>query len=541
MHFVQNNRYGRPSDAQAAADAIPILVDNTYHLFHLATPPHTIHHPPRLRSSWFRLRSTDLQSWTRDSKAVLVPGESSSDPDSDGVWTGSAIVDARGNMEIFYTGYNLSEGGRQVILRASADDRHGTSFTKTGKTPIRIVSPDSNRAAFEDIDFRDPYVFFNEEESRYWMLVGTRLSSGPKWTRGCLALLTSPDLQDWSLEPEPFYAPNDMYCPECPELFSLPNGKWYLVYSRFAAPDAGTVYRMADSPYGPFHKPKDGSQGRLDGRRWYAAKSCPKASDPSKRIYFGWAGDFNRKDGKWLWGGDMALPREVSADEDGYLRIDPVEEAIAASFGNPIEKRHCLSNPSIRLSSIGNTITEVLDVPIKAESLEYMLEFGIGPHDAQSFGLLFRSDADMRSHRISFIPRGNGTMELTLLTDLPPLDDFWADQYQLYLPRNVDGPEIVRHCGLSVKEKIRLIVSGELIQLFCGGRSITFRVAVPRPSGLSNGAVNGAVNGTANGAVNGTHAVNGDHAVQSIKELAFFVEDGKVDFEDVRLSRPSIQ
>lgn len=49
--------YRRPSSTQAAADAIPILVDGTYHLFHLTTPPNTIHHPQRLRSAWSHLKS----------------------------------------------------------------------------------------------------------------------------------------------------------------------------------------------------------------------------------------------------------------------------------------------------------------------------------------------------------------------------------------------------------------------------------------------------------------------------------------------------
>lgn len=182
------------------------------------------------------------------------------------------------------------KNGKQVIIHATSQDRVGTHFTKSAE-PINIVSDAANRATFEEIDFRDPYVLYNEDEKCYWMLVGTRLAKGPHWTRGCLALLTSKDLKEWSLEPEPFYAPNDMMCPECLELFSLPNGKWYLVYSRFSAPNAGTVYRVSDSPRGPFRNPRDGSGGRLDGRRWYAAKSCQKANDASKRIFFGWIAD----------------------------------------------------------------------------------------------------------------------------------------------------------------------------------------------------------------------------------------------------------
>lgn len=191
---------------------------------------------------------------------------------------------------------------------------------------------------FEDIDFRDAHVSWQESESCYWMLVATRLRTGAFWTRGCLALFTSPDFEVWTVDPKRFYAPNDMFCPECPELFSLPNGKHYLVYSRFHAPDAGTVYRVADSPRGPFRTPRASSGGRFDARRWYAAKSCPKAGDPSKRIYFGWVAD--KLDGQWSWGGDMAMPREVFADENGHLVVHPCPEILSATFAPGFGSRY---------------------------------------------------------------------------------------------------------------------------------------------------------------------------------------------------------
>lgn len=69
---------------------------------------------------------------------------------------------------------------------------HGSSLTKP-KGPIPVVSK-QGLAAFESIDFRDPYVFWNAAEEKYWMLVATRLAKGPHWTRGAVALLTSSDL-----------------------------------------------------------------------------------------------------------------------------------------------------------------------------------------------------------------------------------------------------------------------------------------------------------------------------------------------------------
>jgi hypothetical protein len=152
--------YARPPTSAAAGDTIPVLLDDEYHLFHLASPSNTVHFPSRVRCSWLRQRSKDLLAWKRDSDPVIPPGPSKDNPDGSGAWTGSAVL----------------------------------------------------------------------------------------------------------------------------------------------GPDVG------EGPRGPFRSPRDGSGGRFDGRRWYAAKSCPKAGDPSKRSAFAWVHDFNQDDGKWLWGGSFTNP-----------------------------------------------------------------------------------------------------------------------------------------------------------------------------------------------------------------------------------------
>ncbi|KAL1632847.1 hypothetical protein SLS56_003337 [Neofusicoccum ribis] len=519
----QSSSYRRPSSTQAAADAIPILVDDTYHVFHLATPPNTVHHPPRLRSSWHRLRSTDLVSWVRDERPALRPGKTPDAPDADGAWTGSAVEGPDGNMHIFYTGYSLAAGGKQVILHAASADKHGSAFTQA-TTPITMISPTAD-SLFEDIDFRDPYVFFNPAESCYWMLVATRLASGPYWTRGCIALLTSPDLDTWTVDPEPLVAPNDLFCPECPELFSLPNGKWYLVYSRFSSPNAGTVYKVADSPRGPFRTPRAASGGRLDARRWYAAKSCPKAGDPTKRVYFGWIADRYDGDGKWLWGGDMGTPREVSFDENGHLVVQPSQEALQAAFATAAEVDADQVPTDLQLSSIGKTSAHFLPVQHSTDPVDYLFQFNVASHDAPSFGVLLRVDGNMNGHRLRFEPTAPNVFDVVLLSDSPPLDDFWADQYKLYLPRAVDGPEIARHTGIVVSGTVTIVVQANVLEIFVGGRSISYRL--PQRSAPEAIVSHGNTNNETNGKV--------EDARQEIKELGIFVEDGTVKLANVLL------
>lgn len=491
---LEKSSFYRPSAAQASADAIPIRVDNTYHIFHLTTPPFTTHHPPRLRSSWSRIRSRNLVDWSRDEQAVISPGSDAVSPDADGAWTGCAFVGPDERMHIFYTGYNLAQGGKQTILQTVADDKHGSSFPRQGK-PIQVINSEQAASRFEDIDFRDAYVFRNESIGEYWMLVATRLSQGPHWSRGCIALLTSPDLESWSMQPEPLYSPQDMHCPECPELFPLPNGKWYLVYSRFAAPDAGTVYRISDSPYGPFRIPCDGSRGRLDGRRWYAAKSCESATKATERVYFGWIADRCEADGKWLWGGDLALPRIATAKPDGHLQIKIAPQV--ASLFKDNASAVSLAGADLRMQALGTLETKFLDCKTNNVTDDLLVEFEVAKVAASSFGLILRSDVELKAHKIVFNATRHGTFNVVLLCDQPPLDDFWADQYDLHLARPVDGPDIVRHNDIDLSGAITLALRSHCLELFCDGKSISFRLPDC-----------------------------GDHE----RRLGLFVQDGTVDF-----------
>ncbi|KAI1841019.1 hypothetical protein JX266_012800 [Neoarthrinium moseri] len=504
----ENGSFRRISPAQAAADAIPLLVDDTYHVFHLVTPPYTRHHPPRLRSTWWRMRSQNLVDWNRDSGPSIRPGDGVDAPDADGAWTGAAVLGPDGNMNIFYTGYNLSQNGKQVILRSRSQDRHGSRFECPGK---EISFTGAGRSKLEDIDFRDPFIFYNESEAQYWMIIASRLAGGPHWSRGCIALLKSKDLDTWSFAPEPLYSPNDMFCPECPELFGLPNGKWYLVYSRFHAPNSGTVYRVADSPYGPFRIPRDGSHGRLDGRRWYAAKSCPKAGDPGKRIYFGWIGDYIDEEGKWLWGGDLGLPREVSADEKGNLRVDVVPEAERLFYETSMKISSVDLPSELSLSSTGSTVITYPELG-DAEKRDLLVKFDIRSCEAHSFGLVIEADKTQKGHRLQIVPAGEDTYTVTLFTDFPPLDDFWADQYDLHLARPVDGPEIVRHELVKLTKDITMFLRGRLLEIFCGGRSVSFRL----PNSIST-----------------SLSTQTEQKTSRTQRLGWFVEDGEVKLSKV--------
>jgi beta-fructofuranosidase len=309
------------------------------------------------------------------------------------------------------------------------------------------------------------------------MLIACRLRGGPKWRRGCVALATSPDLITWSVEPAPLYSPMNTYCPECPELFEL-LGRWYLVYSRFSE-NAATVYRIADDPRGPWRVP---GRESFDGRRWYAAKSMPTTD---ARIFFGWVHDRDgaTDTGTWLWGGDFAAPREVTAAASGALQTR-LPRHVADSFNRPLPFKiaETLSSDreqqegSLQLGDTGRFAWRTIDMP----AAEYLFSCRFRTNDDPStFGLLLRPDGDLAAHAIVF-DRIRRTVSLERWP--PPLDSFWADLVgRSGEVREVDGPRLVEHPldwsldGAGIE--CQLLISGSIIECYISKSVVlTYRI-----------------------------------------------------------------
>lgn len=312
--------YRRSSDGAAAGDSVPFKHGGAYHLFHLGCPIDSLgkQYPYRCTTTQRHAVSTDLVNW-KELPTALKPGPD--DYDRDGTWTGS-IVERKGTYYLFYTGHHAGAHNPQTICVSTSSD--GVDFSKSPKNPI--IKPDPK--IFENIDFRDPYIFWNEEEKKYWMLIAARLAAGPERRRGTIALATSDDLVAWSA-PQPFYSPWNTMCPECPEMFKLGDW-WYLLYSHFSE-NMKTTYRISRSSRGPWKVPRVPG---VDGRRLYAAKSL---QDGDRRIL--WGSIYERvglsNDSDWTYGGDFGVLRQLKSLKDGTLAVSLPAE-VAASFGKKV-------------------------------------------------------------------------------------------------------------------------------------------------------------------------------------------------------------
>lgn len=81
----------------------------------------------------------------------------------------------------------------------------------------------SDNQIYAPVHWRDPFVFWCEEENCWWMIFAAQ-KQGMTTRRGCVGLCKSDDLHHWSYC-DPIYAPMNAQCAfECPDLFKMETG-----------------------------------------------------------------------------------------------------------------------------------------------------------------------------------------------------------------------------------------------------------------------------------------------------------------------------
>ncbi len=299
----------KPADGWAA-DFIPLYVNGEYHLFYLKDYRDKAKYGEG--TPWFHLSTRDFVHFVDHGEALPRGTEQEQDLY---VFTG-CTYEHDGLYHIFYTGHNphFRAAGKpeQAVMHATSNDL--ITWEKDPANPILFA--DFER--YEPHDWRDPFVFWNEEVQEFWMLLAARNKTGPGNRRGVTALAASKDLKNWEIR-DNFWSPDLYFTHECPDLFRWGEW-WYLVYSTFSERMI-THYRMSRSLAGPWTAPTNDS---FDGRAFYAAKT---ASDGKRRFAFGWdpsrTGETDT--GGWNWGGHLVV-HEIFQQHDGSLTVAPPPE-----------------------------------------------------------------------------------------------------------------------------------------------------------------------------------------------------------------------
>lgn len=311
------NFFYKPEDAWSA-DFIPLYVNGHFYLFYLLDwRDHTKHGEG---TPWYLLTTDDFVHFTEHGSMLARGSQAEQDLY---VFTGSAL-EADGQYHIFYTGHNphLRASGKpeQAVMHATSADM--LSWEKHPEETFFAPT-----IGYEPHDWRDPFVFWNEERAEYWMLLAARRQTGPARQRGCTALCTSRDLKTWDIQ-DPLWEPNLYFTHECPDLFRIGDW-WYLIFSEFS--DATlTRYRMSRSLSGPWIAPPDDA---FDGRAFYAAKST---TNGDRRLLFGWnpTREGDSDEGRWQWGGNLVV-HEIVQESDGTLAVKVPHEVMDA-FATPV-------------------------------------------------------------------------------------------------------------------------------------------------------------------------------------------------------------
>lgn len=435
-------------------DAIPFYWKGEYHIFCLKAPESS--NPVlRFKTSWGHLTSTDLIHW-EELPVTLEPGPQGS-PDTAGVWTGS-VIEREGLFHIFYTGYNSKDPVYpQTICHATSKDL--IKWKKDYDNPVLKSDPER----YETKDWRDPYVFWNEDSKEYWMLLTARTKSGPFLRRGCIVLVTSDDLTRWKIDSN-FWCPNLCFCIECPDLFRWDN-KWYLIWSKFSNP-VGTYYRIADSIKGPWCTPP---AHRLDGKYFYAAKT---AGDGSRRFAFAWIpvrlGEWDS--GYWEWGGDLVIPHELIKQDDGTLAFRCPSEIIN-SYTRTLSvdiKAHLGKWNKQGQTIKGERMDGLGYATIPVETDDFLLEISVSfEAGTPSAGILLRADYDFSQ---GYMVRLDPVFQRVVIDHWPlPVDVPWLALTPPGLSASTDpSPLVEQPLKIIVGKPIecKIFISNSTIQVF---------------------------------------------------------------------------
>lgn len=372
----------KPQDAWVG-DLIPYYEDGTFYGFYL--------HDPRIKDKEYAEETTWHLVTTKDFVHLDYRGEAiargADDRPNKNAYTGSVIKDKDGLYHAFYTAYNedykINGKSIQSVMQAVGTD---LEHLETVEDFLFVADGEM----YEEFDWRDPYVYWNEDEQCYDMLLAARLKNCGDLRGGCTALCKSKDLIHWTYE-RPFYAPQMYITMECPEVFKM-GDYWYLVFSTFS--DRFTThYRMSRSLKGPWVIPDDDV---FDTRADYAIKT---ASDGDRRFAFGWiASKYGNTDfGPWEWGGTMVFHELVQNQETGELHVKVIP-GVKEFYSHRAEDTPVITyNGTAQMTETGVSLeSETLGAALhEIQGDCFSIEMDIHVESGHEFGVALHTDSGM--------------------------------------------------------------------------------------------------------------------------------------------------
>lgn len=270
-------------------DVMPFYDDGVMNIYHLRNIKNGIYYHPISR-----LTTTDYVNYVDE--GVAINYEEVPNSVDAALGTGSFIKDNNGVYHCFYTGHNDNGQQDDVKLPFNEVIRHATSPDQKEWTKVE----EFKIYGYEN-DFRDPYVYYDGEDERYYMLVTTR-----DYGCGVIKRYSAESLDATSAEwkDEGIFFRNDAgdYNMECPSYIEY-NGFYYLAYSE-QGQNRVTHYRYRTEKDGEW---KRFDRDSIDSSGFYAGR-LEKAGD---ELYaFAWCAELSGGSvGDFDWGGNLVAHR----------------------------------------------------------------------------------------------------------------------------------------------------------------------------------------------------------------------------------------
>ena len=183
-----------------------------YHIFYQWNPFGCEHKTKH----WALVKTTDFVNFTKP-KIILKPEDWF---DKNGCYSGGAYV-KDDTLKLFYTGNVRNEKNERESYQCIVDYNKDDTFKKRG--PIISKQPEGYTA-----HFRDPMIFFNEEEGNYYMVLGVQRDN----LTGTALIYKSNDIEKWELVGELKTDMKDFgYMWECPNMIKVADNKYAFLFS----------------------------------------------------------------------------------------------------------------------------------------------------------------------------------------------------------------------------------------------------------------------------------------------------------------------
>jgi beta-fructofuranosidase len=389
-----------------------------YHLFYQknANGPYWGH------IHWGHMTSPDLLRWTEQPMALTPePG-----PDSEGCWSGSAIV-ANDRIVLVYTG---GDGKRASICMASSED--GLHFTKHPGNPV-IDAPPSTVGVKE---FRDPFLW--KQGTEYRMIIGSGISD----VGGTALLYRSHDLTSWSYVKPLLIGDkaNSGVFWEMPAFIKI-GDRHVLIVCEVPGRASYWVGTWENDEFTVLSS----TPQRLDLFNHFLSPT-PYVDENGRAIAIGIAPETRASIETWQagWAHLYGLPRELTLDTSGNLQQRPIAElstrfipSVSVEQKQPLkqtwtafESTGTCANIRVRVERNGSDVISIALRRSPDRQEETLLRY-----DWRSAELtLDRSKSSINIHtvrnvqRVAYVPRTQGAIELDVYLDESVLDVFVDDQ-----------------------------------------------------------------------------------------------------------------